>query len=61
MLRVCLKFLAFFNLVGTHFLYDEHIPSRSRSIPNVGDEEVGNHFEPYKKCVQVMEILFKIK
>ena len=29
--------------------------------PSVGDEEVGNHFEPYKKCVQVKEFSFKIK
>ena len=40
---------------------DKFVPSGSRSSANVRDEEAGNHFEPYKKCVQVMEFSFKIK
>ena len=40
---------------------DKLVPPGSRSFQNVGDEEVGNHFEPYKKCDQVMEFSFNIK
>ena len=55
------QILGLLQFGGNSFLVMMNIPSGSRSFPNVGDEEVGNHFEPYKKCVQVMEFSFKIK